>query len=37
MMSECGGPGIRDTLQKTQEDGLLAVLDKLVPEAESNP
>lgn len=30
-------PSIRDTLQKTQEDGLLAVLDKLVPEAESNP
>ncbi|MCK6436060.1 MAG: KAP family NTPase [Rivicola pingtungensis] len=30
-------PSIRDSLQKTQEDGLLAVLDKLVPEAESNP
>ena len=30
-------PSIRDTLQKTQEDGLLAMLDKLAPEAESNP
>lgn len=30
-------PGVRDSLQKNQQNDLLAVLDKLVPEAESNP